>query len=98
MFPLKTVNVLAGGRSVIVFDKSNKKLWEASLTYPIGGGNRQFGDAEPQFGDGPVVEHGDTLYVFDQAVLSAYDLATTATRAGGCRPSALSVCFLTTGA
>ena len=76
VFPLKTVNVLAGGRSVIVFDKANKKLWEASLTYPIGGGNRQFGDAEPQFGDGPVVEHGDTLYVFDQAVLSAYDLAT----------------------
>lgn len=76
VFPLKTVNVLAAGRSVIVFDKSNKKLWEAQLTYPIGSGNRQFGDEEPQFGDGPVVEHGDALYVFDQAVLSAYDLAT----------------------
>jgi len=76
VFPLKTVNVLAAGRSVTVFDKANKKLWEAQLTYPISGGNRQFGDAELQFGDGPVVEHGDTLYVFDQAVLSAYDLAT----------------------
>lgn len=76
VYPLKTVNVLAAGRSVIVFDKSNKKLWEATLTYPIGGGNRQFGDEESQFGDGPIVEHGDTLYVFDQAVLSAYDLAT----------------------
>ena len=76
VFPLKTVNVLAAGRTVIVFDKSNKKLWEATLTYPIGGGNQESGDEEPQFGAGPVVEHGDTLYVIDQAVLSAYDLAT----------------------
>jgi len=76
VYPLKTVNVLAAGRSVTVFDKSNKKLWEAQLTYPIGDGNRGFGDEQPEFGDGPCVEHGDTLYVFDQAVLSAYDLAT----------------------
>ncbi len=76
LFPLKTVNVLAAGRTVIVFDKSNKKLWEATLTYPISAGQREFGGAEPQFGDGPCVEHGDLLYVFDQAVLSAYDLAT----------------------
>jgi endogenous inhibitor of DNA gyrase (YacG/DUF329 family) len=80
VFPLKTVNVLAAGRSVTVFDKSNKKLWEATLTYPIGGGNRGFGDEESQFGDGPCVEHGDMLYVFDQAVLSAYDLATGTAR------------------
>jgi hypothetical protein len=80
VFPLKTVNVIAAGRSVTVLDKSNKKLWEAALTYPIGGGNRQFGDSEPEFGDGPCVEHGDTLYVFDQAVLSAYDLSTGTAR------------------
>jgi hypothetical protein len=76
LFPLKTVNVLAAGRTVIVFDQSNKKLWEASLTYPISAGNRGFGEAESQFGAGPCVEHGNLLYVFDQAVLSAYDLAT----------------------
>jgi hypothetical protein len=76
LFLLKTVNVLAAGRSVIVFDKSNKKLWEATLTYPISGGNHEFGQAESQFGEGPCVEHGNTLYVFDQAVLSAFDLAT----------------------
>ncbi|MGB7748536.1 MAG: PQQ-binding-like beta-propeller repeat protein [Verrucomicrobiia bacterium] len=76
LFTLKTVNVLAAGRSVIVFDKANKKLWEASLTYPISAGQRGFGEAEPQFGAGPCVEHGNLLYVFDQAVLSAYDLAT----------------------
>ena len=76
LFPLKTVNVLAAGRTVIVFDKSNKKLWEATLTYPISAGQRGFGGAESPFGAGPCVEHGDLLYVFDQAVLSAYDLAT----------------------
>ena len=76
LFPLKTVNVLAAGRTVIVFDKSNKKLWEATLIYPISAGQRGFGGAEPQFGAGPCVEHGNLLYVFDQAVLSAYDLAT----------------------
>ncbi len=76
LFPLKTVNVLAAGRTVIVFDKSNKKLWEATLTYPISAGPREFGEPESQFGDGPCVEHGNLLYVCDQAVLSAYDLAT----------------------
>jgi endogenous inhibitor of DNA gyrase (YacG/DUF329 family) len=76
LFPLKTVNVLAAAKTIIVFDKSNKKLWETTLTYPISGGNRGFGEAESQFGEGPCVEHGDTLYVFDQAVLSAFDLAT----------------------
>ena len=37
-----------------------------------GGGFRE----ESQFGEGPCVEHGDTLYVFDQAVLTAYELNT----------------------
>ena len=76
LFPLKTVNVLVAGKTVIVFDKSNKKLWEATLTYPIAGGYRGFDEAELSFGDGPCVEHGNMVYVFDQAVLSAFDLAT----------------------
>ena len=33
------------------------------------------GETSP-FGDGPCVERGDTLYVIDQAVLTAFDLAT----------------------
>jgi hypothetical protein len=71
LFVLKTVNVIAAGKTVIVLDKSNKKLWEAALTYnlPSGGGGSRFGE-------GPCAEHGGTLYVFDQAVLSAFDLNT----------------------
>jgi hypothetical protein len=76
LFPLKTVNVLAAGKTLIVFDKTNKKLWQAALTYNVPGGNPAAnGEASP-FGEGPCVEHGDTLYVFDQAVLTAFDIAT----------------------
>ena len=76
LFVLKTVNVIAAGKTVIVLDQSNKKLWQAALTYNASTGNGGFAGRESQFGAGPVVEHGDTLYVFDQAVLSAFDLTT----------------------
>jgi len=75
LFALKTVNIVAAGKTVIVLDKSNKKLWQAALTYDVSGGGGLAG-RESQFGAGPCVEHGNTLYVFDQAVLSAFDLAT----------------------
>ena len=73
LFVLKTVNVVAAGKNIIILDKTNKKIWQTSLTYAVGerGG---FSREESQFGEGPCVEHGDTLYVFDQAVLSAYEL------------------------
>jgi outer membrane protein assembly factor BamB len=74
LFVLKTVNVVAAGKNVIVLDKANKKLWQTALTFPVSGGF--FAGAESPFGAGPCVEHGDTLYVFDQAVLGAFDLAT----------------------
>ena len=38
LFVLKTVNVMAAGKTVIVLDKSNKKLWQAALTYPVAAG------------------------------------------------------------
>jgi hypothetical protein len=74
VYSLKTVNVIAAGKSVTVLDKANKKLWDASLTYEVapspGGPN-----GEGLAGECPCVEHGDTLYVVDQAVLTAFDLA-----------------------
>ena len=75
VFPLKTVNVLTANQTLIVLDKSNQKLWQAALTYNVTGGAD-----EPAFGAGPCVEHGDTLYVFDQAVLTAFDLKTGSAR------------------
>jgi outer membrane protein assembly factor BamB len=73
LFVLKTVNVLAAGKSLVVLDKTNKQLWQASLTYAVSarGGFQE----EARYGDGPCVERGGTLYVFDQAVLTCFDLA-----------------------
>ena len=81
LFPLKTVNVVTAGKTVIVFDKTNRKLWQAALAYSVlAGGGILGGDVSgagnSPNGEGPCVERGDTLYVFDQAVLTAFDLAT----------------------
>jgi len=81
LFPLKTVNVLTAGKTVTVFDKTNKKLWQASLAYSVMNGAGDFGEAafggeNTRLGEGPCVERGDSLYVFDQAVLTAFDVAT----------------------
>jgi PQQ-like domain len=70
-FPLTTVNVLAAGKTVMVFDKSNKRLWQDQTTYDVTGSEGQSESTE--FGNGPCVENNNTLYVFDQAVLTAYD-------------------------
>ena len=75
LFVLQTVNVIAAGKNLIVLDKANKQLWTASLTYAISRGSGSLGE-ESQFGAGPCVEHGDSLYVFDQAVLTDYELTT----------------------
>ena len=76
LIPLKTVNVLAAGYTLIVLDKSNKPLWQATLTYQMGPAMGQLFDKTAETGEGPAVEHGDTLYVYDQAVLTAFDLHT----------------------
>ncbi len=39
LFPLKTVNVLAAGKTLIVFDKTNKQLWQTALTFNVAGGS-----------------------------------------------------------
>ena len=51
---------------MIVLDKSNRKMWEASLTYTIPAGLEEFVHKIcVETGEGPCVEHGDTLYVYD---------------------------------
>ena len=77
IFEQKTVTVVAGLQMLVVLDKNNKKLWETTLTYNLGHGSG-LDDNDPSqtsVGLGPVVEHGDTLYVYDEASLTAYDLA-----------------------
>ena len=76
LYPLKTVNVVAAGKTITVLDKTNKKKWQATLNYNVSAGAGNLDEENAAFGLGPVVERGDTLYVIDEGVLSAFDLAT----------------------
>ncbi len=75
LLPLESVNVLAANKTLIVFDKANRKLWQTTLNFNLA---HDFQTVEPipAYGHGPCVEHEDTLYVFDPGVLSAFDLKT----------------------
>jgi outer membrane protein assembly factor BamB len=76
VFVLKTVNVIAANKTVVVLDKSDKKLWQAALTYNVKGRSGDEDEQQSLYGAGPFVERGDTLYVADEAVLTAFDLST----------------------
>jgi len=78
-FALKTVGVLVAGKSVRVFDPANKKLWESKLNYAIVKGVGPGGDPLAEEGApaaAPCVERNDALYIFDQGILTAFDLRT----------------------
>jgi hypothetical protein len=75
LFPLQTVNVITAGKTVIAFDKSNKKIWQSQLTYDVVPSGSEFGSSPSEYGAGPCVEHDGTLYIFDQAILTALDPA-----------------------
>lgn len=77
VYPQATVNVVAAGKKIFVLDQQNKLKWEATLNFAIaGGGGYAEADKEELRGLGPVVERGDTLFVYDEGVLSAFETAT----------------------
>ncbi len=67
-FALKTVDVIAAGQSIYVFDKNNKKLWDAKLTFSFANHFDR--------GSAPCLETKDALYFADLGILTRYDLAT----------------------
>jgi hypothetical protein len=69
-FPLQTVDLLTAGKSLIVFDKQNNKLFETQLSFPI---SEQFALANPLHLP-PAAERAGVLYFFDQGVLTALSL------------------------
>ncbi|HXI85520.1 MAG TPA: PQQ-binding-like beta-propeller repeat protein [Verrucomicrobiae bacterium] len=84
LFAMKTVDVLVAGNVMYAFDKSNQKLWQSNLSYPIA---PQFTQREYALGYGrrtasaaPCVERGNTLYLFDRGVLTAFDAQSGAVR------------------
>jgi cytoskeletal protein RodZ len=70
LIPLKTVDLLLAGTNILVFDKNNKKLWDAKLTYPYSSGN-DFDHNGP-----PCLETADALYFADKGMLTRFDTAT----------------------
>jgi hypothetical protein len=75
LYPCKTVNVVAANKTIIVLDKNNRKLWQSPLQYSVVGATRDFEADDARYGEGPCVETKDTLYVFDQGMLTAFDLS-----------------------
>jgi hypothetical protein len=77
LFAMKSVDVLVAGKQLLVFDQQNQKLWESKLTYPVAD---HFMERDSGYGSeanaAPCVEAGDTLYLFDQGVLTAFTLKT----------------------
>jgi hypothetical protein len=72
-YPLKKLGVLVSGKMIQVFDRDNKRLWAANLTYPVA--ERYSMDFATE-SDPPCVEVGNTLYVFDRGMLTSFDAAT----------------------
>jgi outer membrane protein assembly factor BamB len=83
LFSLPSVYLLTAGNELIAFDKNNKKLWEAHLAYPIDPSFRESGFStfrRREAASAPAVERGDSIYFFDQGILTAFDRKSGAVR------------------
>jgi hypothetical protein len=80
VYPLQTVNVLAAGKLIQVFNQANKKLWESKLNFNLEGDLEALQEENAPYGMGPCVERKDTLYVIDEGVLTAFELTTGSAR------------------
>src|SRR5690606_4522501 len=74
LYPLKTVNVIAAGKTITVLDKKNKKKWDATLTYNVPEGMGAVDEENAPYGLGPCAERDGVLFVADEGVLSAFEL------------------------
>ena len=75
LYPLESVVVVAADKKIIVLDKANHKLWESALAFNLPADIDALDEGSATYGRGPCVERKGSLYVFDEGVLSAFDLA-----------------------
>jgi hypothetical protein len=75
LYPLGTVNVLTANNTLLVLDKNCLKRWQSTLAYNVKRGLASLEPEHAPYGLGPCVERQNTLYVFDEGVLTAFDLA-----------------------
>jgi hypothetical protein len=77
LFPLPSVNVLIAGKGLLVFDKTNKKLWESKLAYGVSvhfnWGEGSILNEEAELAS-PCIEHDGTLFIVDLGMVTAFDL------------------------
>jgi len=77
LYSLPTVDVLVAGKTIRVFDKSNKKLWEAGLGFSMAQPTAIQRDPYAENSDvTPAVEHGNRLYFVDPGMLTCFELTT----------------------
>jgi outer membrane protein assembly factor BamB len=77
-FPQETVDVLVGGKTLVLLDKSNRKLAEHKLTHTVD--DAFVSPNNDSLANAPCVEHGDALYFFDLGTLTAFGLPEGAVR------------------
>ena len=75
LYPLTTVNVLTANKSLLVLDKNNQLRWQSPLSYNVNRGLASLDPEHAPYGLGPCVERQNTLFVYDEGVLTAFDLA-----------------------
>lgn len=78
VFSTATLDLVAAGKELVAFDRSNKKLWQAQLAQPLAPISRfeGFGDDEEASPAQPCLETADRLYFFDGGYLTAFAKAT----------------------
>jgi len=70
--PLKTVNLVVAGKSVVALDTKNRKLWEHTLTYTLGDDvGEPLHDGSGNVGT--IAEREGVVLITDQGVLTAVD-------------------------
>lgn len=73
LFSTPTLDLVTGGKDLVAFDHSNKKLWQAQLAQPIAPASRDvWADDSESSRAHPCLEAGERLYFFDSAYLSAF--------------------------
>lgn len=73
VFSTPNLDLVTGGKDLVAFDHSNKKLWQAQLAQPIALIARDvWSDDSESSPAHPCLEAGDRLYFFDTAYLTAF--------------------------
>ncbi|MEW6307296.1 MAG: PQQ-binding-like beta-propeller repeat protein, partial [Verrucomicrobiota bacterium] len=73
LFTAKTVDMVVANTKLYLLDKSNKLLAESTLSFPVAA-RFGFGGFGGQLAPQPCLEANDTLYFYDQGVLTAFAL------------------------